>query len=210
MKKTLITLAALAMASTAGAIGYDDNAYYTKSYTLSDFTDGVLTLERALDFSSTFEITGSITFGQSHFNDYGTVLIASKADSIYNPSSTNGGFRLYGTAAGGIMSSFNESGSGWDSKLTGYTTDSVLTFTYTYNADTQYAELIFGDDTTTDKRYATLSATDPITQLTTAIGLGEATTGWDINLTITAIPEPTTATLSLLALAGLAARRRRK
>ena len=37
-----------------------------------------------------------------------------------------------------------------------------------------------------------------------------ALTVTDITLTPTLVPEPTTATLSLLALAGLAARRRRK
>ncbi len=93
----------------------------------------------------------------------------------------------------------------------------TLSFTLAYTAPdaTGYSSMVFSANEGSDVTFDTLTIANPETSVlyesirnwgTLSAPLGTVTT---LSLT-TSIPEPTTATLSLLALAGLAARRRRR
>ncbi len=220
MKKTLITLAALALASVAQAVDYP----LSESFTLTDFQDGKIELKHALDFTKDFEISGSITIGTEDANQWGTPLITTNTRDVFG-SVSDGGFKLYLTDADNglgddkLVSYFSNNYAvddyrkDYTSTMPALTPGDVLTFTYTYTAATMVAKMTFSDGSSTDSRSASLKGMtlDPISVLVTSIGTGEATSNdWAISLTVKSVPEPATATLSLLALAGLAARRRRK
>ncbi len=233
MKKTLITLAALA-ASVASA------ATYTDTYAAADFStdasnnDGswkVLNLTNALDNTCDWTLTAVITIGTDSYNGWGTPALATGANVF-----SNSGLQVYFSNAevDGVME--HPLKTGWfggehsDDTLRGTHDGDVLTLTYSFNKEAGQLHIDYtlqrGGYTYQDDGSSWYTNTDSgnmnnlsITQLSTTIGTA-ALEGWTLNsLTVArtvadpvtpAVPEPTTATLSLLALAGLAARRRRK
>ncbi len=225
MKKTLITLAALA-ASVASAV---DEYPLTHDYTTADFVTnyerqyayGTLTLPYTLDFTKDFEISATVTIGEGSVNEWGSPLFTTFANP-YGKDTSNGGFRVWMNTNNEIYTSINgdvndsqQQGwgiteNGWKSSNLGIVqAGDVLTLTYTYTAETNFAEVVLGIGDKTDTRSATITSPGSITALGTGAGFHNAT-AWSIETTVKHVPEPATATLSLLALAGLAARRRRK
>ncbi len=237
MKKTLITLAALAMVSVACA------ATYTDTYTATDFNtdasndDGswkVLTLTNTLDNSCDWILTATITIGTDSYNTWGTPALAT-GDNVFSKS----GLQVYlsnkdyqGTVEHPLKTGWF-SGEHDDVTMSGTHAGDVLTLTYSFDKDggdngtgllhidytLQRNGTTYTDDNSswyTNTDVANMNALN-ISKVSTTIGTADLE-GWTLDsLTVTrtladtpAVPEPTTATLSLLALAGLAARRRRK
>ncbi len=234
MKKTLITLAALAT-SVASA------ATVTDTYTAANFStdasnnDGswkVLSLTNTLDNTCDWTLTAVITIGTDTYNTHGTPVLTTGAD-VFSTS----GLQVYftnkdyqGTVEHPLKTEWF-GGEHEDNTLSGTHAGDVITLTYTFDKDggtagslhidytLQRGGYTYSDDgstwyTNTD---TTNMANLSISKLSTTIGTA-ALEGWTLDsLTVTrtiedtpAVPEPATATLSLLALAGLAARRRRK
>ncbi len=197
MKKTLITLAALA-ASVASA------ADYTASYTQDDFSSNVLTLQHGLYFGQDWTLTVDVTVGTAAYNEWGSGVLAS--GSSFTENSYSNGFQVWHAINDGTtLTKLNGS---TETKLeTPWSAGETYTFNVSYVAETGVIRVTgAGFDASSTLTNAKELAT--ITQLSSGvIGLE----GWSVAITQTAsIPEPATATLSLLALAGLAARRRRK
>ncbi len=246
MKKTLITLAALAMASVASA------AITTNSYTAADFgTDKsnsngswkVLTLDTTLDYATNWTLSATFTIGSANYNGWGTPAFATGND-IFSGS----GLQIYlannkypddyaDSSLAGEPTGEKALRSKWFNSehnsgvMTGTKSGDILTLTYSYDKASDQltigysldrAGTIYHDNLSNDTWYkATGSVVKPaeISELSTGIlgldgwSIGSITTTYGVADPATgggAIPEPATATLSLLALAGLAARRRRK
>ncbi len=198
MKKTLITLAALA-ASVASAA----------TYTLGDFTGSgtgtsnvaykYLTLDNALTFDANWQLDITVTIGTENANDWGSTLLASGLDA--SAVSYNGGFQIWRSVNENYLSKVGDSGE--DKASQNLTAGETYSFTVKYTEADNMLSLT-GPGLSVTQTFA--DTTSPITYLSSSV-IGKA--GWDITIT-QSVPEPATATLSLLALAGLAARRRRK
>ncbi len=194
MKKTIITLAALAVASVASAADYTFDVPAPENLYAGDYTFQ-FSIQDASDVSS------EGTLLASYHQGYGWGLDINK----FVLTNTDGAITL--TVGRG-----NQDG-GWDSS-------NVRTFTSTLSTGTIYTISSVGVSGT---QTVTLSGIDTVPSDTVAYNgnmngdNGAKTMPTEINQPFApvtpstpSVPEPTTATLSLLALAGLAARRRRK
>ena len=235
MKKTLITLLAL----SGLAIG-ETPAEYTDTYSAASWSNGTLTLNRGLDLSLDYwsiEATLTLTPDIGNTSYWGTrFLYTSSAEQpskndffLYlgsmekegtpedHPEWANYGyvnFRGFGTRTDGTDIQIK------DAQGNRLTFDGTYTFKLTRNDDK------FNIITLDEKQSiisnlefdASILGTGTISTLKSDVLVTNANvTGWaewtkpTVTIsTVKPIPEPTTATLSLLALAGLAARRRRK
>ena len=211
MKKTLIALMALAgvasgenycdtassnpFSSALTAAGYEYGMDYTLSFTLgSSITGSHGGLVFVLDKSNADVISWTLFSQQGQYIgiDSGNNGVSSGLVSNY------GSVYSYDDISVGTDGWFMNSGS--HDGIAGYTV------TITGNAKADTTVLTFekaGKNTVTMNINSMLDAND--------FNIGEKISASNVSFTATApIPEPTTATLSLLALAGLAARRRRK
>ena len=237
MKKTIITL--LALAGVAAAEDYHGSldTDLTKAITSSGYTAGddfTMSVQLQYWLSNATRQT-SLTLGDTFH------IVAQKTGSWSNvylgftPSSTNGtdpgAINLTRSTSGKIDSySFTatESVTGPDGWITrtgntvGGTTQTWQflgsTLTLTYTAETQTTVLDFDFTTIVDDAQNQIyRPTDRDHLIVTVKGIemdaNDISFANDVtgrNVAFAVVPEPTTATLSLLALAGLAARRRRK
>lgn len=237
MKKTIITL--LALAGVAAAEDYHGSldTDLTKAITSSGYTAGddfTMSVQLQYWLSNATRQT-SLTLGDTFH------IVAQKTGSWSNvylgftPSSTNGtdpgAINLTRSTSGKIDSySFTatESVTGPDGWITrtgntvGGTTQTWQflgsTLTLTYTAETQTTVLDFDFTTIVDDAQNQIyRPTDRDHLIVTVKGIemdaNDISFAKDVtgrNVAFAVVPEPTTATLSLLALAGLAARRRRK
>ena len=237
MKKTIITL--LALAGVAAAEDYHGslNTDLTKAITSSGYTAGddfTMSVQLQYWLSNATRQT-SLTLGDTFH------IVAQKTGSWSNvylgftPSSTNGtdpgAINLTRNTSGKIDSySFTatESVTGPDGWITraGDTVGGATqtwqflgsTLTLTYTAETQTTVLDFDFTTIVDdtqnqiyrptNRDHLIVTVKGIEMDANDISFANDVTGRNVAFAV--VPEPTTATLSLLALAGLAARRRRK
>ena len=202
MKKTIIALMALTGVAFATPAEDVTNAILTSGYKAGD------------SFTLTF------TIDSTSFNGYVTAPVITLAPS-WNINSQAGTYLGFSDATDGVDGSLTTSAAtyssgntsevkgtinvgdeGWFYQVNGLNT---LTFTITESMLTM---------TKGNSTVATLEIADGLTA--SNITLGSNITGISgLSMTTTpapsdSVPEPTTATLSLLALAGLAARRRRK
>ncbi len=190
MKKTIMTLAALAMASVASAAWTD-----LENVGLTHVNSNVYTVD---SFTFSFMIPeGVLTSGSSEFLAY------VHANGVSNGNNTQISFVL--TEADGSYT-LKAGRSNTTDDLTDITWQNTSEFT-NLAANTVYSL------TTTSGNISTVTLTPAVTtsdnQYDNQIITGGSTATAKFNSTYT-VPEPATATLSLLALAGLAARRRRK
>ncbi len=219
MKATIITLAALASTAFAGTLSIANSDFTYVQNDDSNYSCYKYDLATALSCSENWSITVTFTGSSTGFNQWGTAVLAT-GDVAATASFTNG-FQLYaGTSANGsgehLITKINtgsESGSSLPSAAT-YTLTAAYTVEDGASTGTLVLSVLDSSGTTTELgRSSTISSSASISSLSTnAIGVE----GWTLGtVTVTAdsiasVPEPATATLSLLALAGLAARRRRK
>ncbi len=212
MKKTLITLAALAMASVASAEWTMTPAIQTTG----PVTGGEMAFTFMLTSDDVTELTSQTTiaaYGQSLSSATGNAQ-GSVAFTLAK-TETNGSytFSIYNDT----LNSSSYAPSGWGGA-------SHSSATVTLATDTIYT---VSGSTDASSGQITISLASPTTTLATISNNGKMNGGgavgdvmWtyfnssfstaDSAPVTPAVPEPTTATLSLLALAGLAARRRRK
>ena len=245
MKKTLITL--LALAGVAAAEDYHGslNTDLTKAITASGYTAGDdftmsvqlqywlsnATRQTSLTLGDTFHIVAQKTGSWSNVYLGFTPSSTNGADpgAINLTRSTSGKIDSYSFTAtesvtgpdGWITRAANtvEEGTGevkWGGTQTWQFLGSTLTLTYT--AETQTTVLDFDFTTIVDDaQNGIYRPTDLDHLIVTVKGIemdaNDISFANDVtgrNVAFAVVPEPTTATLSLLALAGLAARRRRK
>ena len=222
MKKNLLIIAAL----LSGAAVAQDT-------TRTPLVDGVYTIEeaswqtdgayRSVTFDTPFEISGdwalSLTLdvnAATGSNQWGTTLLATGKDPF--AASYNGGFQLYVQVSGNISlkggigdisgSSDHKVGTAPLATLGTYTLDlshigTVLTASIKDAQGTEVASSTLNN--------VTWAEGTTVDHFTTTLTDNQQANGWTLPTgTLALVPEPTTATLSLLALAGLALRRRRK
>ncbi len=206
--------------SRRGATGVANAAMMvTDTYSAADFTNGVLDLGYSLDYSADWTITAEIKIGSVNYNEWGTPAFTTGSDAF-----SGSGLQVYLVAGDEKALRTVWFGNSHDSKvMTGTRAGDVLTVTYNYDADATESLLTVGyalvrdgytytDNVNNDGWYkATVSAVNPseISALSTTINGLE---GWSINsisVTHSVVPEPATASLSLLGLAALMMRRRR-
>ena len=226
MKKTLITLLALAgvaMASTNtitltlpdALLGTTDNG--NQALTWDTTAAGISTLE---SWSLQFDVTDKTLENNTYL--FGTDKGDNGAAGYYVASHTNGsitfGYRVNDTATAHITT---------DAGVLTANTATTITLQFIADVNIETKEVVGGIFTLTcgNEEYSyTLGDNDDLDD--TAITSGANCRFWTnmqngapretfSNISLTRldsklVPEPTTATLSLLALAGLAARRRRK
>ncbi len=250
MKKTLITLAALAMASVASAattledatLTLTDPTPHANATSVGTFSDsaGDFTMTFVIDWNSALDSLGiwndksSISLGgnsaDSFWWDNGVQLFKSDhtgVDSLY-VSMTIGGNQVAVTSPDVQTGSLDkkiaiDSNNGTLDAAT-YKVDGKLALTYTYESATDTFTLyaltkngglgvlthvhnydIWGTALSCMKLDTPDSVVEQIYAFNTVLSHDDI-----VAVSQDAIPEPATATLSLLALAGLAARRRRK
>ncbi|MCD7798307.1 MAG: PEP-CTERM sorting domain-containing protein [Akkermansiaceae bacterium] len=213
MKKTLIALACLSSCALAGTYTYtadsfgDAGTYNARSLTLTE----TLTCDGTVNWS----ISGTFTVGTETANEWGTALLASTTnpfDDFYS-----NGFQFYLNSSNTFLLKFNNA-SGDDYAITqsDIVSGDTVSYTLAYAADTSKltVTLEFTDaetsEVTTQTVAKTMSSDASISALSTSVVGLEGWTLGDITVTVTsAVPEPATATLGLLALGALALRRRR-
>ncbi len=213
MKKTLITLAALAMASVASA-DYASNVFSANG-------SGSGSTTNAGEVVFTFHIELTDTIGSA-----GTILAYYNGGASDTPSQntyllTAGASGTYTLTIGRSNSTTDATGLTWGNGSPVSITGILASTTYTLT------DKMPSNSGVDNGRQITLSADgkeDLVSGLYdgnmySSVLTGSLTTGFNTDFavpTVTpdtpteSVPEPTTATLSLLALAGLAARRRRK
>ncbi len=208
MKKTLIALLALAGVaaaadSTVGTIDTIEASWGTIPEKVGDFWAGDYTLTFTLNELYTLEGSGSVIgfYRGSGINDtygYNAIVLGGTNEAL---TLTIGRGRAYDTVdnATGI------------SKETSFTfasaVDDKVTFTTTIQKGVTYTLSVKGGN---QAMTPTLTWAGGSEVLTSYKGNMNSNAALTCVLNTGTIPEPTTATLSLLALAGLAARRRRK
>ncbi len=227
MKKTIIALLALAgvaaAAETPPAWNFVDNGDGTATYSLTLQGNYSIDLgELAIKDNESFTLVVE-TKASGWANEYGTGLVSTS--NPYVGSNGDNNFRMYFGRPGHNTEMVVFGGNRWDynsseAKLTGVDTSAVPTepsqstpltlgmiFTFdgskmivTNSENSQVSFSIVESNVVGSFNFATLTNTG-------AASIPNAETYISITK---AVPEPTTATLSLLALAGLAARRRRK
>ena len=198
MKKTIIALMALAGVAAATPAEDVTNAILGSGYQAGD----AFTLTFTIDSTSFDGYTTApvITLAPSWNIDSqaGTYLGFSDTDDSVDGGLTTSAASYTSGNTSEVLGTINVGAEGWFYQVNGLNT---LTFTITEST----LSMTKG---TTD--VATLEIAGGLTA--SSIVVGSRVTGISgLSFTTTpAVPEPTTATLSLLALAGLAARRRRK
>ncbi len=240
MKKTLITLVALATASVASA---DITGYYSMSTLVgSGTTDGKVSGGTTVA-GTTYTFNGGSIIGinndalEGAFTGTGYVSIgayvnlaenAPQYNTIFGYGAGGQGFKL--TLKDGVLTLVAKGNVEYVSNLTALTAGTSTFVGLTLDLAASSATLYAGDnsyDIASLSMNANSSATPFAISSQTCDSGSETLYGSISDLTVitsdtaltssniqyavqTTIPEPTTATLSLLALAGLAARRRRK
>lgn len=234
MKKTLLSAALLALAGVAAA--GDTWETKTLSFSFSEAaTDAnnpsVIDLGTSIDLSKAWSLTFEAYTNYNNSSNYwGSTLLASGQNAIADGYS--GGFQVYHTSGGegvtnpkGINMKLNSGNTtqvpAGDLNLPGLIKvqlayDGSGTLTYTLTTTGQNTTEGDSPQTVTGSVSTTYAESALLTHLSTNITsemLGDK--GWTLpsgTITYTAlvVPEPATATLSLLALVGLCARRRRK
>lgn len=220
MKKALITLFAFVGVASATPLTFDPTDWTKPGnyYTLNLGNE-------ALDFTQenwTFSITLTLDteFGT---NNWGSTVIATGTEPFPNGVFSNGlQFYVQGKGNSGdrTVGQVNVKGSGLTSDAgTSMDMQTLLTSgTYTFTVERTGDSTVYS---VTDSKGAlcgskTVTASwDNVmpTSFVTSINDTQLNNGWtlpSITFTTPVVPEPATATLSLLALCGLAARRRRK
>ncbi|MCD8070166.1 MAG: PEP-CTERM sorting domain-containing protein [Akkermansiaceae bacterium] len=222
MKKTLIALACLSSCALAGTYTYTADSF---SSTGAGNNASSLTLTETLTCDGTvnWTISGTFTIGSTASNEWGVALLASTTDPFADTYS--GGFQFY-LANGTSQSATNKDK--FQVKLNNtnkntyaltqsdITSGDTVSYTLAYAADTSTltVTLSFTDaetsEVTTQTASTTMGSDASISALSTSAAGLEGWTLGDITVTVTsAVPEPATATLGLLALGALALRRRR-
>ncbi len=217
MKKTLITLMALVgMASAATTI---DAQFTTVPTTEDNFwaDDYVLTftLAKEYDIATSGAIVGAYWGTQKNNNGDDPGL---SANAVYLTASSNGALTL--NVGDGKLSSILGNTGTLDNTIT-FTSARGTTFTgVTIEKGVTYTLTVVGANQSMTPTLTWDGGTATAAAYNGNMNGNTATMNYGVNPGITievpptpetpAIPEPATATLSLLALAGLAARRRRK
>jgi len=222
MKKTFITLLALAGVASAEVAGYTD------TYTASDWENGAITLNNTLDLSLDYwSISATITLlGSTDSATWGTRVFYSSSEE---KPGVNNFFLWHGHSSNQAnidrniikFRGFGFQESGYDHRVQATTGGELLytagTYTFNYTRDGEALTLSVYNDSMQllgSTVIDTPAGMDgKITTLKSDINSSLVQSGYSMPMvTITTtkpIPEPATATLSLLALAGLCARRRR-
>ncbi len=232
MKKTLVTLASLAVASVASAadaanwdvLAGPTEGTVTYTTTLSGLYDIDLG-EAAIKDGEAFTLTVTTTIN-AHGNSWGTGIIGTH--DVYDSNGGADNLRVYvGNPANQDKVIFNMNNWGYEKNATDGNLVNpsemplTISFTLSYDGTTLTYASLEGSDVTWDSasdtnivttfNFATLTNTTTNSQVEQNAAFDGQTTTISITKAGTLpVPEPTTATLSLLALAGLAARRRRK
>ncbi len=236
----LMALAGAAMAATTPEWSFVDNGNGTATYSVTlngNYTIdlGKAAIENGEAFTMTVETKAS-----GWANQYGSGLVSTNDPYSYNtaPEQADNNFRMYFGSANNterVVVGINRWSYGSnESKLTGidvsnvpalesgsatktvspltlgmvltYNGSSLLTITNTADSDIKFS--ISESNVVGTFNFATLTNTG-VASMPDAETFISITKAYTAPIT-PAVPEPTTATLSLLALAGLAARRRRK
>ena len=218
MKKTLIALMALAGVAAAAIeeVNTVDAAWGTAPIKGGDFYSASYTLTFTLDTLYTLEESGSVLgfYRGSSVNDtygYNAIVLGGSNDAL---TLTVGRGRAYDTVD-------DATGINADTSFTfASAADDKVTFTTTIQKGVTYTLSVTGGDQAMTPTLTWAGGTETLASykgnmngdaaLTSALNLGTITIETPDVPVNPSVPEPTTATLSLLALAGLAARRRRK
>ncbi len=221
MKKTLIALVACTSVAAAAVTGHDGNYTFTADDWEKSGNDYILTLSgTGFDLSGTsWELTYTFNaLSGTGVNQWGTNAFANGTNTGGNYGAYKNGIQSY-IAVGGDVRFL---GGGFESNGDAITlgkiaTNKVVSLTYTITRTEAGTTLVVKADNT---QLGSSTITDnskwnnvTLTKLCTNISDSQINKGWSLasgSFKIISVPEPTTATLSLLALAGLAARRRRK
>ena len=213
MKKTIIALMALAGIAAAESVTVNtiDAEFTTAPVVAGNCWSGDYVFTFTLDDAYTMENSGTVLafYRGNSVNDtygYNAIVLGGTEDAL---TLTVGRGRAYDTESGATAidadTTFTFAGAA----------DDKVTFTTTIQKGVQYTLTVKGGD---QAMTPTLKWADGSEVLAAYKGNmnGNATLTYAVNpgvsytVELPAVPEPTTATLSLLALAGLAARRRRK
>ena len=225
MKKTLIALLALAGVACGATTGAD----LTKAWQ-DALTDANYTVDGDFTYSIDFTLTGNIPYYDGNGYAQLTGNILTLADDYYLVSQTHTFWGLNSSVSNNITAqgyTFSKNG---DSTLYTYTGNGdgvrpitwarnsnnsssaertlggALSVNVAYDGENTSITLSYGGSAITDKFVITNAELDA-----TKFVLYNGATVSSSNISVTpSVPEPATATLSLLALAGLAARRRRR
>ncbi len=212
MKKTLIALACLSSCALAGTYTYTADSFGDAgTYNASSLT---LTETLTCDGTVNWTISGTFTVGTETANEWGTALLASTTNPFADTYS--GGFQFYLNSSNTFLVKLNSTNSeAYAITQSNITSGDTVSYTLEYAADTSTltVTLEFTDtegNTSTQTASTTMSSDASISALSTSVVGLEGWTLGDITVTATsAVPEPATATLGLLALGVLALRRRR-
>ena len=208
MKKTLIALMALASVASAGLV--EDHAAITAAFTTAPSTAGNFW---SADYVLTF------TLAQDYTLQHGGSVVAFYRGTATNDSHGYNAITLGGTnealtltvGRGRVQNTLNNA-TGIGANTTVSYQDSV-TFETTIAKGVEYTLSVTGGDQSMTPTLSWVDA-EGMAQSLTAGAYNGNMNGNNANMVSVVntvlIPEPATATLSLLALAGLAARRRRK
>ncbi len=223
MKKTFITLATLALASVASAADYTLTVPTGGNFWAGDYEFDFIVGQSVADMIDTGSSMVIASYWGGAKDLYDNIPASYHANAYVLTKGEDGALTL--TVGRGAYASTNDLGSTWAPDLTSTWTfasgnTDKSTFTTTIEVGTRYTISSNGDSQDEDKdgdgymgQVVTLSTVDGV--LETASWYKGNMNGGGAETAMQAyfnplVPEPTTATLSLLALAGLAARRRRK
>lgn len=207
MKLSLITLAAVVVFCVANVAFASTTSY---DFNLSDSEKTLnITPSVTIDDNWTLDLTVSLT---QSYNEYGTALLAT-GDNAYADNYT-GGFQLYLSQNSGelrIKTTNTDPVAALTIGTLDFSTPINIQMNLSYHAEDKVLTL-------NSATIGTVSTTTPLTydvpsgisfsQLITGINGASTLTG-KLTVGTQSIPEPTTTTLSLLALASLALRHRR-
>ena len=239
MKKTIITLLALAGATMGITLDDLTYTAGNAATTTEDATFSyVLTLDvnilrsllekgqtaawgtKIVEYSAGGTATGIVVNGSA---SSAGILSASSLYAKWGTSNAYGNFMSSGDSTSIDLADLNgeTEGTGWDDVK-----GAAITYAFSSTAGTKGALTLIGaDDEIIINHNTTMSGLKTSSAGAAAISFGDVVTGYYYSnnvlseadakeasklAAIASIPEPTTATLSLLALAGLAARRRRR
>ena len=225
MKKTIIAIMALAGMAQAG----EPSAYLTKDDSFSVDSKGKISLEEIATsfntgtFAVSFDVASVLAHTGSNFDFHlGVGDGTTGQDLAFSYGETYGmRFVSFGSSLGSGNTMISETPKLLIFQVNDFFGTSPSVTLYAYNEGSELSALLTGSIRTPlhdEITIADLTLTSigggvipPAEEVSLSIWQGEVTAN-DIENPVPApsVPEPTTATLSLLALAGLAARRRRK